>query len=756
MRKTILAFGLAALCAAPAMALDVTTTQNTAHLMPYQPFELTFQHTGVYQDPTWDVTIDVEFTSPAGTSIKVGGFFYGSSKPQEPIVPATQPGTRGTSNVTWPCDPADLWKARYAPSELGRWQFAWTFRTVKGEHAEGRGTFQVVKGRVPQKGFLRISKTNPFRFVLDDGSPFYPVGVNVAGGDPLHLGSIMYGLAMEGPFRTDRLFGTLPPGPLFVRGPSMGPQNGDVFFGRLSRAGFNFIRFSPNNANMVKLFAPPDNQNVNSRDHVRWEQAQMIDEMLLLTRKYGMHSMYGFFGYMDVCNGPEFWKQPKQEELEKVKRLITYSVNRWGAYVDIWQFLNEQKAADAWYAQMVPHLKSVDPYHKPITTSWERPDLAGIDVNAPHTYKCEDELQSDSAVAQWAETQKKRGKIVIYGEQGNWVPSDQRAKLAEKGIGGVWDPGSARRMRVRLWSAFFHEIAFVFWETSYARDGHNMNLWIGPEERQYVRALQDFANRMDAGTKMAPVTLDGADRETVRAYGLASERRAAVYLHHVGCAQCAKEGRKPAHPVLEGRFGHDRGEVKDLTVTLDVLKAATGYWYRPIDAMIVKRVEAPLGRQTFVAPPFDVDLALLITDDGPPDIDRDGRPNDLDDDNDNDGVPNAKDAFPLEREETADVDRDLIGDSLDADIDGDGQADDLNRNGIPDNQELDLDGDGVPSTGARVWDAFPRDPKEWRDTDGDGVGDNADPDIDGDGYSNEEEKKAGTDPLDPLSFPAEP
>jgi hypothetical protein len=28
-------------------------------------------------------------------------------------------------------------------------------------------------------------------------------------------------------------------------------------------------------------------------------------------------------------------------------------------------------------------------------------------------------------------------------------------------------------------------------------------------------------------------------------------------------------------------------------------------------------------------------------------------------------------------------------------------------------------------------------------------------DADGDGYSNEEEKRAGTDPLDPLSFPEE-
>jgi hypothetical protein len=51
------------------------------------------------------------------------------------------------------------------------------------------------------------------------------------------------------------------------------------------------------------------------------------------------------------------------------------------------------------------------------------------------------------------------------------------------------------------------------------------------------------------------------------------------------------------------------------------------------------------------------------------------------------------------------------------------------------------------------WDAFPLDPKEWRDTDGDGIGDNADTDKDGDGWSDEEERGAGTDPLNRFTFP---
>jgi len=45
------------------------------------------------------------------------------------------------------------------------------------------------------------------------------------------------------------------------------------------------------------------------------------------------------------------------------------------------------------------------------------------------------------------------------------------------------------------------------------------------------------------------------------------------------------------------------------------------------------------------------------------------------------------------------------------------------------NPTHDKDGDGVPDNE----DAFPNDPKEWRDSDGDGIGDNADNDDDNDG-----------------------
>jgi len=105
------------------------------------------------------------------------------------------------------------------------------------------------------------------------------------------------------------------------------------------------------------------------------------------------------------------------------------------------------------------------------------------------------------------------------------------------------------------------------------------------------------------------------------------------------------------------------------------------------------------------------------------DSDHDGIPNSEDPDNDNDGVLNEKDAFPLDPKEQYDTDGDSKGDNADEDDDN----------------------DGVPDT----LDGMPLDPNETLDTDKDGIGNNADTDDDGDKLSDAEELQIGTDPINP-------
>jgi hypothetical protein len=667
---------------------QVKHTQNCSVIPLYEVLEVTLQHETQYENPFFDVTIDLTLTSPSSKQVQVGGFHY-------------KPG---------------LWKARFAPAELGRWTYRFAFKDTRGQTASGDGAFTCIKGRKANPGFLRRHPENPYRFVFDDGTAYFPIGVQDCWGDNNHNGSVLDVFSMEGPFRTDlKEPPALPPGPMFVRGPSSNPQNADVFFRSFGQCGFNLYRFSQKNCS-YDLYR--------DLDHYLAPEGIMTDELLQYARKYGFRVFYGLFGYQKVFNN-----EPNNTDgLAKVRRFIKYSVDRWGAYVDFWEFLNEQHADDRWYEIMIPYLRSIDPYHHPITTSWERPYLNGIEINAPHWYQREEELRSDQVTAARANEWKKHGKPVVVGEQGN--TSDRKKPIP--GVGGVWDDRSALRMRIRNWTALFHEIAFIFWNTSYARDGHYMNIWLGPQERQYVRAMQDFAYRLDKDVMMHTVKVSQPD--AVRGYALASEHRAGVYLHH---------------------FQDHATRVEGLRLDVDLPGGTKGYWYNPQDASILKIVDISAGMNQLEVPPFTVDLALLVTPDGAPDIDHDGRPNHLDADDDNDSVPDDRDAFPLDPSEWSDKDGDGIGDNLDADDDGDGVPDDDNKNGIPDYREMDLDADGVARAETIPWDAFPLDAKEWRDTDGDGLGDNADPDDDNDGFTDIEERQGGTDPLDPLRFPRE-
>ena len=173
------------------------------------------------------------------------------------------------------------------------------------------------------------------------------------------------------------------------------------------------------------------------------------------------------------------------------------------------------------------------------------------------------------------------------------------------------------------------------------------------------------------------------------------------------------------------------------------------------------------------------------------DTDADGIPDVLDTDDDNDGVDDEADAFPIDPFENTDTDQDGTGDNADLDDDNDGRLDtedncpmvantdqldtdgdglgdvcDIDANGneiddvyevlcgenpldtdsdnIPDCADLDDDNDGYDD----LIDAYPLDETEWLDTDNDGVGNNQDLDDDNDLQTDQDEISCGSNPLD--------
>ena len=151
------------------------------------------------------------------------------------------------------------------------------------------------------------------------------------------------------------------------------------------------------------------------------------------------------------------------------------------------------------------------------------------------------------------------------------------------------------------------------------------------------------------------------------------------------------------------------------------------------------------------------------------DLDSDGICDVLDTDNDNDGVEDENDLFPLDPTENADNDGDGIGDFSDSDDDNDGWMDneepncgtdpndasdipvDSDGDGICDSQDTDTDGDGYDDHD----DCAPQDSNDWLDTDDDDLCDSQDNDDDGDLWPDDVEANCGSDSLDSGSIPAD-
>ena len=152
------------------------------------------------------------------------------------------------------------------------------------------------------------------------------------------------------------------------------------------------------------------------------------------------------------------------------------------------------------------------------------------------------------------------------------------------------------------------------------------------------------------------------------------------------------------------------------------------------------------------------------------DTDGDGTGDVIDTDDDNDGVPDSEDTFPLDPSETKDTDGDGTGDNVDLDDDADGVPDtidnaplvanpsqtDSDGDGIGDAGDSDDDNDGFSDTDETTCGTDPLDATSLpADTDSDGIPNCLDPDDDNDGFSDEVETTCGTDPLDANSTPTD-
>ena len=313
--------------------------RNVPSAVPrYEVTELAFQHNGVYRDNFLDVHLEANLRSPSGIEHRATGFFYDR----------------------------DLWMIRFRPDEPGTWTYTYTFISTGGFRKRGSGTFLCLPSN--KDGPVRRNPDNPFRWVFADGKPYFPIGLQ----DCVYIkGGRLQDFVIDGEDRNR-------PGRA---------MSASSYFQTYGQAGFNMFRFSQKNCS-YSLF--------DDLDHYRVAEGIATDELLSAAHENGFRIMFGFFGFhgrqqsdIRVLNvleravnnalgrPKEAIEAPENRELlEKEKRFVAYCVARWGVYADFWELLNERRASDQWTTLMADYVRSVDPDHKPISTSWEKARLA--------------------------------------------------------------------------------------------------------------------------------------------------------------------------------------------------------------------------------------------------------------------------------------------------------------------------------------------------------------------------------------------
>lgn len=512
----------------------------------YSVYEISLPSAGpAVANPWEDVTVEVVFRAPS-RNFSVGGFYY-------------EPNT---------------WKVRVAPDELGRWR--WTATINDGRRTTtAEGAFTVVDNG--EAGFVNRNPTNPLRFVTSDGNAFNPIGFGSSLSDDTANGTPFDEIGFDGDLPSK--CSSDPRCITVIRHDGSVRWSGWVTdldtklraFGQ-DGAGFNLYRWSVNNASFNLFDKIDPGGNVYLEREGKWG-----DELVQKLRANGIRVFMTMLGFSAPYAGDAthpFDEETRAAGLEAVKRYARYIVDRYGAYVDVWELMNEvSHVPDAYATELGAAIRQRDPYRHLISTSWEKPELTAIEIVAPHWYATEDERESDAQMREFIDARKRFAKPIIVAEQGN-----DRAN---------WDPRSAVRYRLRSWSALFNEASLISWDYSALKDPESAfgAIYLGPEERGYVRVLSRFSASVRPDAAVAPVTVTSG----LRAYGLKGATAAWAYVV------------RPAG-----------GDVTRPTLTLTSPIRGVARFISPSDGADLGSSEVVEGSNVLSLPPFTTDVAVVV------------------------------------------------------------------------------------------------------------------------------------------------
>ncbi|NRA39588.1 MAG: DUF5060 domain-containing protein, partial [Planctomycetes bacterium] len=447
----------------------------------HQVFKIDITHSEAgYANLFDDVLVSATFTAPSAQVITVDGFYHST----------------------------DLWKVYFAPAEVGNYTWSVTVDDGSNSYAESGSFSSELSG---EKGFLRSHPNNPHRLYYDyNNTIFAGIGWEVYGGGPISLlppysvgaPGVEDGFSLEGDLNVD----------VETYLTAMA-DNGGGRLVRLGAAGQGWLG--------ENLWNPGLNPNVLN--------CEMTENFFIKCREHNVRIYFDIFGWEHddhhVMSG--IWRTAAGQQ--EIERYLKYINARFAAYVDIWELVNETSPEDAWMTYVGEYVKSIDPYNHMVSTSWERPEHASIDVNSPHIYTSPATVVADTYLIDWVENNFHKNtyaKPVILGELGDTNKNNNTDPWGD----------STDRGRVWAYAGLFKEFYFCLWEANWVAggqwapgNGSPANYYFGPDERAQFNIHHDFAQSIEAD-----VVMDNGSTYTsvdnINLYGLVSANSYYLYV----------------------------------------------------------------------------------------------------------------------------------------------------------------------------------------------------------------------------------
>ncbi len=532
-----------------ASALSVTVTPSAPSVPRYDVYELTLGHTANYTYPNDDVTIAASFTAPSGKTFSVGGFFYD----------------------------VNAWKVRFAPNETGTWSWSLNFTAPDGSFAS-TGNFSCAASA--RSGFVRLHPTSSYRLITEDtGKAFFPIGIQ-QGYEGLPNNPSVGGLSWFLP----------PTGNPGSTNNSVYPVSSDTYFAPFAQAGFNLYRDNGESQNVLLDF----NTSASGKNQYDIQRSKNTDLLCSDSHRHQLKLMLCFSANPHFYVG-DTWDLSNPAVKQAWLRHHQYCINRYGAYVDIWELANEWgqrgEPTQAYYDTVTQYVHNNDPYQHLITISYQptHPQPL-IDIGGPHYYIGSSNLDLDDQIVNGTYGLVHNtflNKPIIISEVGNNAPiGDNDMPLEE-------------RYRIFLWTSFFNRAAIIPWD-GYNGSGQSgtgvANLYVGSTQRGHASKFSAYVSDFDPNAIPVSVTMSPAN--AMRGYVLGSNQCVGGWFTHTTSHSTTLSGA---------------------TVTLNIPAAGmAGQWIDPASGNVLQSFSPASGTQTLNVPAFASDIALKILGGGGP------------------------------------------------------------------------------------------------------------------------------------------